>query len=205
MEWFQIPNYVEGRTEEIDLIVVHATRSGILGNNDRISTINWFKNPRAQASSHRLYDTDGWVGGFVADWDTAWGAGYLNARSLHAECCQPTIDTPFTDFQIVSLANDVRLWCEIHDIPKIRIFDENQRGIIGHEDTAQGKSWGKTDPGYLFPWDSFMQIVQGEDMNAERLGLLMHWAGLLLSGDGKLIEQAYMEMKYVRAAAGKSV
>ena len=44
-----------------------------------------------------------------------------------------------------------------------------------------------------------------DDMDAKRLQLLMHWAGLILSGDDKLIEQAFMELKYVRAVAGLPV
>ena len=195
MDWFQIPNYVEGRTEKIDLIVIHATRSGIPGNNDRISTINWFKNPASHASSHRLYDTDGWVGGFVADWDTAWHAGYLNPRSLGAEVCQPTDDTPFTDLQVMTLAIGVRLWCEIHSIPKVRVFDENQRGIIGHDDTDQGQYWGKTDPGHMFPWDRFMEIV---NMSDAELAILKMQIALIKA----IVEGRYQDAHNILAYIG---
>jgi len=194
MEWFQTPNYVEGRTEEIDLIVIHATRSGFIGNDDRPGTINWFKNPRAQASSHRLYDTDGWVGGFVADWDTAWHAGYLNPRSLGAEVCQPTDDTPFTDLQVMTLAIDVRLWCEIHSIPKVRIFDENQCGIIGHDDTDQGQYWGKSDPGHMFPWDRFMEIVNMSEQELTTVKLQLTLVRLIAEGKG---QEAFNIMKFI--------
>jgi len=71
VEWYPTPNYVKGRSAFLRLIVIHATRSGIPNNDDWTSTINWFANPSAQASSHRLYDTDGTVGAFVDDMDTA--------------------------------------------------------------------------------------------------------------------------------------
>jgi len=169
MEWFQTPNYVEGRTEAIDLLVIHATRSGIAGNDDEPGTINWFRNPKSKASSHRLIGTHGAESGFVADWDTAWHAGYLNARSLGMEVCQPTEDAPFTPIQVVNTAVTVRTWCLVHGVPMVHITDEDQRGVIGHDETEQGKSCGKSDPGYNWPWLGFIQLVQEDDVTLAEL------------------------------------
>lgn len=48
-------------------------------------------------------------------------------------------------------------------VPPQRIEEWNQRrdafvprGYIGHEDLANGKKLGKTDPGSSFPWDDFL-------------------------------------------------
>jgi hypothetical protein len=35
-------------------------------------------------------------------------------------------------------------------------------GIVGHEDTEQGKRGGKSDPGPKWDWDKFIKMVRGE-------------------------------------------
>jgi len=130
-------------------------------------------------------------------------AGYLNPRSLGAECCQPTIDTPFTILQITALARDVRHWCDTYGIPKVRVFDEKQAGIIGHEDTAQGKGCGKTDPGPLFPWSKFLALLE-DDMTEEEkkrlacLELAQRWAAMIKLG---LAQQVVNEAKTLGVVA----
>lgn len=194
MNWYQIPNYAEGRVDDIDLIIIHATRSGKVGNDDEPGTIGWFKNPRSQASSHRLIGTYGVESGFVADWDSAWHAGYLNPRSLGIEVCQPTIDTPFRLEQIAATAVTVRTWCLVHGIPMVHVTDENQRGIIGHDETEQGKSYGKSDPGYGWPWVPFMEMVNMSEQELAALRLQILLVRLIAEGKG---QEAFNIMKFI--------
>lgn len=45
------------------------------------------------------------------------------------------------------------------------------RGYIGHEDLANGKKGGKTDPGSEWPWDTFLRYVAEEKHVAQSPGI----------------------------------
>lgn len=54
-------------------------------------------------------------------------------------------------------------------VPLIRVFDWDQasaapvpRGYIGHDEMANGKRLGKTDPGSMWDWDKFFDLISGE-------------------------------------------
>lgn len=157
--WFPTPNAYPGHASR-DLIVVHSTRSGIERDPllDWGSTINWFAKAHSQVSSQILvgYNT----ARFVADDDTAWHAGENNARSLGMEILQPTADTPYIPASLDLAAAWGAVWCLKYGIPPVRVMTQTARGFIGHEDSEQGKEGGKSDPGRLFPWWSFMQRVK---------------------------------------------
>lgn len=63
-------------------------------------------------------------------------------------------------------ANQVRAWCDHYGIPKRKLtaaqVGANERGICGHWDWTVGKKDGShTDPGAGFPWDVFIDLVNG--------------------------------------------
>ena len=155
-QWFNSPNYTPGRTQDIDLIIIHSTRGGAAIGVEAQATVNWFMSPNAQASAHALICQDGRLVHFVSDDDTAWGAGYLNPRALQVELEQPDVSTPFTDAQMRRVAEIVQWWASQHDITLDRTH------VVGHDDTDQGKQCGKSDPGQMFDLAYFWRLVDGE-------------------------------------------
>ena len=162
VEFFPTPNFTEGRTQAIRWIVVHSTRSGIPCNDDFLSTCNWFANPVSQVSSHVLIGRNGRVGRFVVDDDVSWHAGAHNPYTLGLEFEQATADTPFTDGQLAKGAEQCHNWLEkFGDI-----------AIVGHENTPQGIQGGKSDPGHLFDWSHFMEMVMADTEARQSIAIL---------------------------------
>lgn len=192
-------NHYDGRTSPIRRIVIHATRSGIPGfKKDYGATINTFWSQLAQVSANAVVREDGQRCILVADWDTAWHVGWMNPSSLGIEVCQPTIDTPYTHDQVLSTAEQCDLWCTLYDIPRTREF------IVGHEETAQGISVGKTDPGPEWPWDEFMSLLGGNEVDEEARKLIAiqnlanRWAAMIHLG---LLQQVINEAKALGVVA----
>ena len=190
---FPSPNYTPGRSRPITRILIHATRGGTATPEiERQATLNWFTNPTSKASAHAVIAVDGTIYRCVNDGDTAWHAGDKdpalneNPGSLGVELVQARIESPFTQAQYTSLVWLVKGWCEKWLIPKDRSH------ILGHDETATGKKWGKTDPGYYFDWGIFMSMLQGEikedDMNA-----LLADAALKIADWLSLRHQAYIK------------
>lgn len=195
-------NHNDGRVSPIIGIVIHATRSGVLtpGFDDYEPAINTFWNPTCKASAHRVVRGDGQRCVVVADWDTAWHAGWLNPSTLGVEVCQPTINTPYTDDQVLSTAEQCDLWCAVYNIPRTPDF------VKGHENTAQGIAWGKSDPGPLFPWDDFFNLLEaGMAIEDKEARLRQKLAGLILTGKPEDQDEAYWTIQYLRLLAGQPV
>lgn len=147
-----------------DLVIIHCTRSGLdhIPDTELQRTLTWFKDPESEASAHLVqHDNGDWW--YCVPWTRkAYGAGYLNNRALHIELVQAKADVPFSDIAIQRLGDAVVWLCGLYGIPKVRVMDETKSGIIGHEDTAQGRAAGKSDPGPMFDWPTFMRSIGGE-------------------------------------------
>ncbi|KKN82270.1 hypothetical protein LCGC14_0310830 [marine sediment metagenome] len=141
-------------------IFIHSTRSGrdwpaIM---DFEPTIQWFQGDSG-LSSHLVIG--GRIARMVDDDDSAIHAGGANnLKSLAIEIVQPKIDTPFIPASLDLAAWSCAVWCLKYGIPPVRIFSQTEVGIIGHEDSEQGRSSGKSDPGPLFPWNMFIKRVK---------------------------------------------
>ena len=160
IDTYPTPNFTQGRTQAVRWVIVHSTRGG--SDDDYQATINWFQNPASQVSSHLLVSRDGRVARFVRDEDTAWHAGFHNPYTLGIEFEQATADTPFTDGQLAKGADQCHNWLEkFGDI-----------AIVGHENTPQGIQSGKTDPGHLFPWPQFMEMVMADTEARQSIAIL---------------------------------
>jgi N-acetyl-anhydromuramyl-L-alanine amidase AmpD len=160
--------------------VIHATRSGIPGNDDWYSTVNWFANPASQVSAHLLIARDGRVGRFVDDEDTAWHCAEHNPYTLGVELEQPTIDTPFTEIQYVRLAEEVHKWRQKF----------GPLSCIGHEGTPQGIRTCKTDPGPLFDFDHLTEVLNmtpEEKLRLACLELAQRWAAMIHLGQAQQV------------------
>jgi len=136
---------------DIKYLIIHSTGG------TAASTIEWFKNPEAKASSHYLVDKKGNVYQFAKDNDITWHAGVsqwgseigLNARSIGIELENlNTGSDKYTDIQIsVALGLSVSL---------IQKYSIPMDFVLRHLDIAPGR---KIDP-VNFPWAKFINSIK---------------------------------------------
>jgi len=148
------------------LVVIHATRSGQVGQSislEASSTAIYMDNDsipeKARVSSH-LVVGNAKVYRVVHDADTAWHAGVLNPYAIGIEVAQAVPTAPYHPRQIEFTARATARYCAKYKIPIRRVMDESEPGIIGHEDSRQGKGYGKSDPGPMWDWPAFIALVQ---------------------------------------------
>ena len=153
------------------LIILHSTRSGIPYHPDTQelqSTLNHFHN--GVAGAHVVVSGAGdlyWI--VPLDWQ-AWGASYLNPRALHIELTQPTKSTPYQEGHYEGCAAAIREMVAAYpSIPILHTVSEDETGIIGHDETAQGQEATKSDPGYRWDWGKLMGLLGGDTMDKIKL------------------------------------
>lgn len=117
-------------------------------------TIDYMMRP-GTVSSHRVIG----VGPeqnvqLVADDLVAWHAAEDNQSYLGIELCQPFPDDEYSDYQYETAAATVREWARQFG------FALDRQHILGHEETAQGKRAGKSDPGLHWSWTRFMALLR---------------------------------------------
>lgn len=177
-------------------IFLHATRGfgGRSLEDEYRATVSYFLTPGVPASAHYVVGPSE-VTRMVADNDTAFHARENNPYSLSIEVAQPESQPDFTEFQYHAAAQIVRAWCDAYSIPAKRVWSQNARGLISHDDSEQGKREGKTDVGPKWNWDHFMALVheyEGEDASlteAQRVEVLANYD--VLWGNINRVEQAY--------------
>ena len=152
-----------GRRSRTVGVVVHATRGGTANAEaDYRATINFFLAPGTPASAHFVVGPSR-VCRMVDDDDQAWHGAVNNATHLGIEIAQPASQPPFSDFQYKAAAAIVRAWCQKYGIPMEHVGSQSQPGILGHDESEQGKGVGKTDPGRQFDWARFMTLVRRDE------------------------------------------
>lgn len=161
------PNYTPGWPHgRPKAVLIHSTRSGqrhFTDAQERSATINWFAKRHANASSHWLVTASGEKIRFVADEHRSWHAGFHNDWSRGIELTQPTIDRPYEDGHYEGLAIICREYVAM-GVPIIHLvrFANGAQGFAGHDESEQGMSVGKSDPGPGFDWARFLNML-GED------------------------------------------
>ena len=118
-------------------------------------TLNWFASPASKVSSHWVIDRDGTKVRVIPDDKQAWHAGEHNATHWGIELCQGVESDGFPAAQIAALVEVCKGYVEMGVLP-MHAF----AGFIGHEETPQGSTIGKTDPGDLFLWGNFIEALQ---------------------------------------------
>ena len=178
-----LKGYDSSRGQKIYGVQLHATRSGKSDGDDGPRTEGWWANPSndqggwGSYADYLIYEdgtrikcTD--INNEFPKYTAGFGyAGSWNA-SLHyiqIEIAQGNTSDAFTDVQIASLAELIREdLVPRYGFPLVRIPHLNQSippepGICTHEDSDNGRIYGKSDPGPMFPWDRFMALLGQED------------------------------------------
>lgn len=163
IEYVWSPNHGGARSSTRG-IVIHSTRSGASSNSletEYQGTVNYCSRPNSNRNScpHFVVGPSK-ICRMVHDADQAWHARVLNATHLGIEVAQPTDNYAFVENEYRFTAMICALWCIKYNIPPQHVTDESQRGIIGHEETLGGKVEGKSDPGHMWNWSHFIDLVK---------------------------------------------
>ena len=166
-------------------VMLHCTRSGVSHGDDGLRTEQW----AANHSNVQSVDSWNRWGSFqdviicedgtrilCTQWDSespTYGAGYgsdgtwnASEHYLQVEIGQGKTDDPFYEAQIESVAEFCADMGErygfdpLHRIPFLDQTGVPPQGICTHEDSANGRKYGKSDPGYMFNWDRFFGYVR---------------------------------------------
>lgn len=142
-------------------VIIHCTRSGVSMNpSEYIGTLNYMARP-GTTSSHWVISRTGKAARVVYDDRQAWHAQEDNDNCWGIEIEQGAEQDGFTDVQLDKLIEVCKGYVQDFGVPPIRAQSSTQPGFIGHQDTAQGRRNGKSDPGRYFQWDTFIQRLQG--------------------------------------------
>ncbi len=137
-------------------VIIHATRSGTSMNpTEFMGTLNYMSQV-GTVSSHWVISRTGITARVVNDNREAWHAQEDNDNAWGIELEQGVEDDGFTDAQMTVLVAVCRGYRDDFGVPAIHAINSTIGGFIGHQETAQGIRNGKSDPGHLFPWPSFI-------------------------------------------------
>lgn len=178
--------------DAIDLIIIHATRGDAPATAQFGATVNWFfaspdfggwgptADALAGARGEKAVFTRLGNAGEYRTRHGSFSAGYgahgsarefsADERGYAIEIAQSAALEDYTDAAIAAAADLARPIVLAHNIPLVRITYWSQlrdervpRGFIGHDDTANGRKTGKSDPGAKFPWGRFFQLIAHPD------------------------------------------
>ena len=167
-----------GRSKNIRGVFIHSTRGGS-------TDPNYDDGPGTEAWGNSASNTGAFWDGLIYRtgqqvkctnweqdeqplWAAGWGeAGTWSAQEnyIHLEFAQSTINQLFSEEELESGAQ----WCaelaRTYKFPVERIQFLSQTGaapggFCDHQNSANGKKLGKTDPGPLFPWGAFLGRVR---------------------------------------------
>lgn len=145
--------------EGVKTVIIHCTRSGHSRNPTEFDgTLNYMATP-GTTSSHWVVARDGRKARVVPDFRQAWHAGVDNDNAWGIELEQGAEGDGFEPEQIAAVIEICKGYRDDFGVPPRHATNSTEGGFIGHQETAQGKSNGKSDPGYLFPWDAFIEAL----------------------------------------------
>ncbi len=160
----------------IKTVIIHCTRSGHSMNPTEFQgTLNYMATP-GTTSSHWVVARDGTKARVVPDDRQAWHAGVDNDNAWGIEIEQGAEGDGFTDVQMAAVVDICKGYRDDFGVPVRHVFDSHSGGFVGHEETEQGRSYGKTDPGNLYPWDWFIEELVAEPVHAQvPFGIGVHY------------------------------
>lgn len=144
----------------VKTVIIHCTRSGVKANPTEFEgTLNYMAR-EGTTSSHWVVSRLGIKARVVADDKQAWHAGNDNDNAWGIEIEQGVEEDGFTMPQMWAVVDICRGYRDDFGVPVRHVHDSTSGGFVGHQETAQGRSWGKTDPGRWFNWDWFINQIQ---------------------------------------------
>ncbi len=185
------------RVRKPTLFIIHATRGHTSLNLQDDATLSWFQNAPNRGGWGSTADVlisadDDFVYEFgdIMHEHSTWSAGYgglgpayeygADECAISIECAQTDAQEPFTDrvleklvWYVQTRSRDFKL-----DIPAYHVTEWSQRrnlpiptGFIGHDETANGRKLGKSDPGKQFPWAEFLRRVEGAPVSIPKIDI----------------------------------
>jgi len=166
----QARNYTRGRSNPIDVIVIHTMESPEKPDTAE-SVAAWFAGPTApQASAHYCIDANSVVE-CVRDTDVAWHAPGANHNGLGLEHAGRAAQTAadwsdtYSKRMLARSSELVAEKCAKYDIPAVWLtaaqLRAGRRGITGHAQVSEAfKRCDHTDPGTSFPVDDYIALVR---------------------------------------------
>lgn len=153
---------VIGRT-----VIIHATRSGKPMNPTEFAgTLNYMASP-GTTSSHWVISRTGLKARVVQDQFQAWHAAADNDNCWGIELEQGAEMDGFELPQLNALIEICRDYMAECNVPAVHVTSSSEPGFIGHQETAQGRGQGKSDPGRLFPWLWFIGALLTPQVDLE--------------------------------------
>ena len=142
-------------------VIIHCTRSGRIPLNptEFIGTLNYMATP-GTTSSQWVISRQGEAARAVPDDQQAWHAGVDNDNAWGIELEQAVESDGFTVPQMNKLVEVCRGYMADFSVPPVHARSSTEPGFIGHQETAQGRGSGKSDPGRHFDWNWFIAALQ---------------------------------------------
>ena len=138
-----------------------------------------------------------------------WSAGHMDPIAVSLELAQPANDVPFTAACLERAAVETAKLCLRYGIPPIVlpfVSGDNHEapGIARHDRSANGRKWGKSDPGQLFDDRAFEERVryQMAKLLTEAEALRINKAVADVLGTDRDAERIVYVLRYVYAGKG---
>lgn len=206
-------------------LIIHFT-----ADNNPASTINWFKNPVAQASAHILIDREGKVTQFGKFTEILWHAGKsewkgivgLNSHSIGVELTNlgATANKPGSVFLKHKNEANPRYWQTYPDkqidvlkaVSDCLVATYKLKDIIGHDDISPIR---KSDPGPAFPWNRIkadkttyitstdVNLRSGPSTSTEVIKILKKGSSVLVVGEEGDFKKVVTDCKTIGFVAQK--
>lgn len=158
------------------LVIVHATRGATTQAMQYTATKNWFNNPSNPGGCATVVIShEGQLCRFmdelrqIPQWSAGYGGGAgwaCDHWGLSMELAQSDKQEPFDPRTIDRAALVAAEWCKKYAIAPTHLGNITQggqappfTGIVGHDETENGRRLGKSDPGAAFPWPAFITKV----------------------------------------------
>lgn len=166
------------------LIEMHAIRGDTTMELQDDSCRNWFKSANNRVRVEGGADWASMASRIIGaggshtivmpdDYYPTWSAGHMDPIGISFELAQPPGHPPFTEACLDRAALEVAKCCLQYDIPPVVlpwVSGDNREapGICRHDNSANGRKWGKDDPGWRFDDGGFEARVKAKILELQK-------------------------------------
>lgn len=163
------------RSRSIKGVFIHSTRSGRTDGDDGPGTENWANHPENPGAFWDMLIFENGQQVKSTNWETdeeprwcagAGGPGTWSAQRnyIHVEVAQGRPEDPYSAESIESLAQWIAEMARTYGfaitrIPYLSQTGKPPEGLAAHDASANGKVYGKSDPGPTFPWELLIRRI----------------------------------------------